>query len=208
MKTMALPFIALAVLAACQSGDLGRVSEMNPFRRAAPAAREPAPIRAGDVNSERPPAPIAALPTGPAYEIPRGGENTISLSVTGCAVGCSVVNVMLDPDSYWQRKAPEDNTTGRGRAELYDTVANVFQANGFYAVRGAVNIMPENTDLCPDYQAGGQVFFMSLSRNSANRTIAFDTGCAGSATADAAADAINTLINVSDYMDIVSGISG
>jgi hypothetical protein len=125
--------------------------------------------------------------------------------MAGCLEGCPIVNVMIDPDNYWQRVAPEGSKTGQGRARLYDDIANAFQAQGFYAFQGALDIMPGNSALCSDYQPGGQVFYVSLSRNNGNRVINFDSGCAGSASADGAADAINSLVSITDFMDVVSG---
>jgi hypothetical protein len=208
LSYLAVPSLLLG-LSACQSVDVQRVQEMNPFKRNQEAA--PAPVRTGDTSGSPPPAatptakPAIAPPARVNYQVPRGGDNTISFSMAGCLDGCPIVNVMIDPDNYWQRVAPEGSKTGQGRAKLYDDIANAFQAQGFYLFQGELNIMPGNEATCSDYQPGGQVFYVSLSRNSGHRIINFDSGCAGSASADGAADAVNTLVGITDYMDVVSG---
>lgn len=208
IPSFALPVVLLAT-SACASVDIDRVQEINPFKRNQETA--PAPVRSGETSGTPPavPAPAAPDPTATSprasYQVPRGGDNTISFSMAGCLDGCPIVNVMIDPDNYWQRVAPEGSRTGQGRTRLYDDVANSFQAQGFYNFQGDLNIMPGNAALCSDYQPGGQVFYMSLSRNSGHRTINFDSGCAGSASADGAADAINALVGITDFMDVVSG---
>ncbi len=208
LSNFVLPTLLLGV-SACQSVDMQRVQEINPFKRNQDAA--PAPVRTGDTSGSPPPAttpaakPAPAAPARASYQVPRGGDSTISFSMAGCLDGCPIVNVMIDPDNYWQRVAPEGSKTGQGRAKLYDDVSNAFQAQGFYLFQGELNIMPGNEATCSDYQPGGQVFYVSLSRNNGHRTINFDSGCAGSASADGAADAINALVGITDYMDVVSG---
>lgn len=201
---------ALALLAGCTTADYERVRDMNPFNTtetgdAAPAETEGAPIedKTGELSEAQVGKP--AEPAATSYVIPAGGPNTFSLSVSSCLDGCEVVNVMVDPDNYWQRTSADAVISGQGRDGLYDDVTNAFQAQGFYAFQGKLDITPGSEKTCPDHEAGGQAFFMSMSRNSGNRVVTYDSGCAGSASADAAADAINTVITISDYMAIVDG---
>ena len=195
---------ALVALTACETADFER---MNPLKPRTTAEGPAAPIRDGDVAERPVAAPSDATNASVGYEMPVGGENTFSLSVTGCLDSCPVVNVLLDPDNYWQRTAPEGVISGQGRDKLYDDVTNLFQAQGFYALKGQINILPGYDALCSDYAEPGQVFYISMSRNSGRRQLNFDTGCAGSAAADGAADAINGLIGLPEYMDIVSGVT-
>ena len=208
LAAAALPALALA-LSACQSRDLGKYNPLNarmpsstaPAANApaAPAAAEPAAPVVSDA-----PAPAPAVATS-GYQLPVGGPNTISLSVTSCAEGCPVVNVLLDPDNYWQRTADDGVISGQGRDGLYNEVSDAFQAQGFYAFQGTLDIMKGDERTCPDYYDAGQIFFINLARNSASRRINFDSACGGSASADGAADAINKLVSLRDFMDIVSG---
>lgn len=164
-----------------------------------------APITAGIAQPRAAkPAPLQPIPD-PAYALPPSGPDTLSLAVTGCFDGCPVVSVLLDPDGYWQRTAPEGNTSGKASDGLYDQLTTLFAAQGFYAFEGRLDLVKENTPLCTTHEAGGQVFFLGLARSGTSRQINYDTGCAGSSSADAAADAINALVGVAEYMDIVSG---
>lgn len=194
----AISLSALLAVAGCTTTDMDRIKEYNPFKTSdAPAEIVTAPTETSAPNSS----PAATS----GYELPLGGENTFSLSVTGCLDGCPVVNVMLDPDNYWQRTIQNEVTSAEARKGLYDDVTNVFLAQGFYAFKGTLDIMPGNDATCPVYEPGGQIFFISLARNNAQRRVNFDTGCQGTASADAAADAINGIVEIRDYMDIVSG---
>lgn len=194
---------AFAILAGCSSTGLG---DVNPFGKSATAepkpVKTPAPIedRTGALSEMQ-----VGKPAKPSYAVPKGGPNTLSLSVSPCVTDCEIVNVMLDPDNYWQRTSSDAVTTGQGRTGLYDDVSNAFQAQGFYAFQGALSINKGSEKTCPEHEAGGQAFYLSLSRNNGTRTVTFDTGCAGSASADGAADAINTLVTIGDYMAIVDG---
>jgi hypothetical protein len=202
MKT-GVALSAFAILAGCSSTNLGKA---NPFGKSASetpkTVKTPAPIvdRTGTLSETQ-----VGKPAHPSYVVPKGGPNTFSLSVSPCVSDCEIVNVMLDPDNYWQRTSSDSVTTGQGRAGLYDDVTNAFQAQGFYAFQGALKITEGSEKTCPNHEANGQAFYISLSRNSGARTVTFDTGCAGSASADGAADAINTLVTIGDYMAIVDG---
>ncbi|MCA8901176.1 MAG: hypothetical protein KDA53_07980 [Hyphomonas sp.] len=181
-----LPGLLLA-LAACETAGLGPS-----------APREAADITIIDTS--------APLPAGlPDYDLPLGGPDTISLSVVPCADGCPVTNVLIDPDNYWQRTAVDGVTSGDGTDGLYDRIAAAFEAQGFYLFEGTLDIEGGNAATCPDYYEAGQIFYISLSREGASRRINFDAACGGSASADGAADAINTLVQMRDFMDIVSG---
>ncbi|MEZ5947134.1 MAG: hypothetical protein R3C13_14350 [Hyphomonas sp.] len=197
LTAAALPLLALA-LSACET-DLGQYNPLATRAPAEPAVTAPAepaaPAEEPDVL------PSEAID----YDMPVGGPNTISLSVTSCLDGCPVVNVLLDPDNYWQRTAEDGVISGQGRDGLYDDVGNTFQSQGFYAFQGTLDILEGNPSTCPDYYDAGQIFFINLARNSASRRINFDSACGGSASADGAADAINTLVSMRDFMDIVSG---
>lgn len=193
----AISLAAALALTGCNTTDIDRMKDMNPFKTQAPADIE---TEQTDTAANTPAAPVPAR-----YELPLGGENTFSLAVTGCLDGCPVVNVMLDPDNYWQRTIQNDVTSAASRKGLYDEVTNVFLSQGFYAFKGTLDIVPGNDATCPTHEAGGQIFFVSLARNGSQRRINFDTGCQGTASADAAADAINGIVGIRDYMDIVSG---
>ncbi len=172
-----------------------------------PPTRTPeaaAPITEG-VTTARPKIPVAVSIPEPSFSLPDGGPDTLGLAVTGCFTGCPVVSVMIDPDGYWQRMSPDGDTSGQAEPATYAALDDIFAAQGLYAFEGRLDLVPENAALCPDHQPGGQVFFMSLARKGSSRRINFDSGCAGSAAADAAASAINALIGVEAYMDIVSG---
>ncbi|MGH1421424.1 MAG: hypothetical protein ACRBEQ_06370 [Hyphomonas sp.] len=194
----AISLTALLGVAGCTTTDMDRMKEMNPFK----ASDTPAEIVTEDTGTPDTTAPTVT--TG-SYELPLGGENTFSLAVTGCVEDCPVVNVLLDPDNYWQRTVQNEVTSAAGRKGLYDDVTNVFLAQGFYAFKGTLDIMPGNDATCPTHEAGGQIFYFSLARNGSQRRVNFDTGCQGTASADAAADAINGIVEIRDYMDIVSG---
>jgi hypothetical protein len=219
---------ALVLLAGCATVNerVSKTLENNPFTKKkdeAPVVSTPAPTPPSTptttttttrtstpsqtTSSTRTSTTRTSTPrvTAPAYSVPTGGPNTFSLSVSSCLSGCEIVNVMIDPDNYWQRTATGATTKGQSRARMYDDVANAFQAQGFYAFQGQLDILPGNDKTCSDYAPGGQVFFLSMSRNSGQRIVNYDTGCAGSASADAAADAINTLVQITDYMEVVSG---
>jgi len=208
LAAAALPVLAVA-LSACQSRDLGKYNPLSArmpsgsgpaaSTPAAPTVAEPAAPAVSDVPAAAP------APSATGYQLPMGGPNTISMSVTSCAEGCPVVNVLLDPDNYWQRTADDGVISGQGRDGLYNEVANAFQAQGFYAFQGTLDIMKGDERTCPDYYDAGQIFFINLARNSASRRINFDSACGGSASADGAADAINKLVSLRDFMDIVSG---
>lgn len=221
IATFAAALAAAFTLTGCASGEFGRniekMRQSNPLKNFGKKKEDQAPVTTGQTSGETDapaasqisePKQTAASPTAPSsvdYDMPIGGANTISLSVSSCISGCPVVNVLLDPDNYWQRTAPEGVTSGQGREGLYNEVSNIFQAEGFYTFRGKLDIIEGNQSTCSDYQAGGQAFFISLSRNNARRRINFDTGCEGSASADAAADAINSIINVRDFMAVING---
>ncbi len=225
IATFAVALSAAFTLTGCASGEFERniekIRQSNPLKNFGKKKKDPAPVTTGqtsgqteaqtDVETGRQTSetaqtvPAVSAPSSTGYDMPVGGANTISLSVSSCINGCPVVNVLLDPDNYWQRSAPEGVTSGQGREGLYNEVSNIFQAEGFYTFRGELDIIKGNQSTCSDYQAGGQAFFISLSRNNARRRINFDTGCAGSASADAAADAINSLIEVRDFMSVING---
>ena len=172
-----------------------------------PPTRPPeagAPIKMG-VTTARPDTVAPPAIPEPGFKLPDGGPDTIGLAVTGCFNGCPVVSVLIDPDGYWQRTSPDGDTSGQADPALYAAVSDVFAAQGLYAFEGRLDLVPENAPLCPDHEPEGQVFFFSLAREGSSRRINFDSGCAGSAAADAAASAINALIAVEAYMDIVSG---
>lgn len=195
----AISLTALLGVAGCTTTDIDRMKEMNPFQD----TEAPTETVTEDPDVTETTAPTAPVST--AYELPLGGENTFSLAVTGCLDDCPVVNVLLDPDNYWQRTVQNEVISAQGRNGLYDDVTNVFLAQGFYAFKGTLDILPGNDATCPTHEADGQLFYFSLSRNGSQRRINFDTGCQGTASADAAADAINGIVEIRDYMDIVSG---
>lgn len=197
MKPFTLAILALgaSITSACAS--------LAPPNRAPEAA---APIIAGSTTTRAESAAPAAIPE-PAFQLPAGGPDTVGLAVTGCIDGCPVVSVLIDPDGYWQRTSPDGDTSGQAEPGVYDIVTDIFTTEGLYAFEGRLDLVPANRELCPDHEPGGQVFFLSLAREGSTRRINFDSGCAGSAAADAAASAINALIGVDAYMDIVSGPS-
>lgn len=203
-SSVGIMLVALFGFAACQSVDTDRIREFNPFK---PRTEAPAPIRTGDAaRKPATPTPSTPVANAPAALPPRlGGPDTVGIVVASCVKGCPAVTVLLDPDNYWQRTASGSQTTGNGRANLYADVLSAFAAQGFYGFEGGLNIVEGNRQLCPDYQPGGQLYRLSLSRKGGYRNIQFDTGCVGSPSADGAADAINAMAGISDFVNIVSG---
>ena len=144
-------------------------------------------------------------PGSAAYELPLGGDDTISLSKTDCVDGCPVVSVLLDPDDYWQRSAPDSAYSGIGREGFYDSVAMIFEAEGFYDREHPVDILKDNPDTCPQYLEPGEVYFINLARAGIGHRINYDSACTGSAEALRAQNATEALAGLPDLTHIFEG---
>lgn len=208
---------ALLLVAGCETTNAGieqvrkttsagvkQVQKVNPFRNKDEEAQTSQTTTTTTTTSTR--TTLASTRTASAlnYQIPTGGPNTFSFAITNCDA-CPFTNVMIDPDNYWQRRDSKGVIGGQGRAGLYNDVTNAFQAQGFYYFEGAIDIVPSNTELCPTQVGSGQTFHISMRRNNGARKVIFDASCAGSASAEGAAEGINTVIGITDFADIVSG---
>ncbi len=166
----------------------------------------PAPIVIGEADSRPAQAASSAsrLPQ-PDFDVPEGGPDTVGLAVAGCLEGCTSISVLLDPDNSWQRTGPEGTITGQSRKGLHTAVVDALRANGLHLITDRLDILPGNSPVCPEYTEGGQVIQFALAEAGSLRQIVFDTGCAGSASATAARDAVNALVVISELMDILAG---
>lgn len=207
IKKIAIATAALVILGACETTNAGmeqvrkttsagvkQVQKINPFKGE----------ENGETTQTKQNQTVTPAPASGSYQLPTGGTNTFSFSIANCST-CPYTNVMVDPDNYWQRRDSKSAVSGQGRVGLYNDVTNAFQAQGFYAFQGEVNIRPGNSELCPSHKSGAQSFQISMKRNSGARLVYFDGGCSGSASADGAAAAINSVIGISDFAAIVAG---
>ena len=135
---------------------------------------------------------------------PRGGENTISVSVANC-FNCPMVNLMFDPDGYWQRTENERVLTGQTNPQLYKSLVQIMAGFGLYTWPNQTTILPAIEDTCPKYFGEGQFFFISLGLGGQRRQTLFDGGCAGSDFADRATGAINQISAIKTFQDILAG---
>ena len=151
-------------------------------------------------------APLPAQPDD-AYELPTGGPDSISLSIMDCeACGCPVVNVLLDPDNYWQRTAEDGAYSGIAPSDLYASVKAAFEGQGFDDTGSVLDITKANPAACPQYLQRGRVYYIHLGRGGApGQRIDYDTGCSGSLDARRAEFVIGALAELSDLSHIFEG---
>lgn len=160
--------------------------------------------RNGDISGRY--LPLPAQPDA-VYELPTGGPDSISISVTDCEAGtCSAVNVLLDPDNYWQRTAEDGAYSGIAPGDLYASVKTAFEDQGFNDTGSMLDITKDNPALCPQYLQRGRVYHMHLGRGDyPGQRIDFDTGCSGSLDARRAEFVIKALAELSDLTHIFEG---
>ena len=150
-------------------------------------------------------APQPAVPEA-AYELPTGGPGTISISIMDCSTGaCPVVNVMLDPDNYWQRTAEDGAYSGIAPGNLYEDVAEAFEAQGFDDADSVLDITKDNPDACPQYIGRGNVYFIHISRGETGQRINYDTACTGSLDERRAKNVTQALAEMTDLTHIFEG---
>ena len=135
---------------------------------------------------------------------PQGGENTISLSVANCPT-CPMVNVMVDPDGYWQRSEAGGVITGQSSPALYNNMVQSLAAGGLYNWPSNISIIPSFEATCPQYLGQSQVFFISMSLAGTRQRTLFDAGCAGSNYANDAVAVINQISQNRMFQDILAG---
>jgi len=151
-------------------------------------------------------APLPAEPDA-AYELPTGGPESISISVMDCEMGgCPVVNVLLDPDNYWQRTAEDGAYSGIAPGDLYASVKAAFEDQGFNDTGSMLDITKDNPALCPQYLQRGRVYQIHLGRgDKPGQRIDYDSGCSGSLDARRAEFVIEALAELSDLTHIFEG---
>ena len=151
-------------------------------------------------------APLPALPDAP-YELPIGGPDSISLAIMDCKMaGCPVVNVLLDPDNYWQRTSEDGAYSGIAPGDLYASVKTAFEEQGFDDVGSVLDITKDNPAACPQYLQRGLVYFIHIGRGEqAGQRINYDTGCSGSLDARRAEFVTEALAEMSDLTHIIDG---
>jgi hypothetical protein len=150
-------------------------------------------------------APLPAQPDA-AYELPTGGPHSISISVMNCeAGGCPVVNVLLDPDNYWQRTAEDGAYSGIAPGDLYASVKAAFEDQGFDDTSSVLDITKDNPALCPQYLRRGRVYYIHLGRGETGQRIDYDTGCSGSLDARRIEFVTEALAEMSDLTHIFEG---
>jgi hypothetical protein len=140
-----------------------------------------------------------------SHRLPLGGPHTISLSITDCAEDCPVVNVMIDPDNYWQRTADSGATSGTAPDGLYAAITEAFLAQGFNETDSELTITKDNPDTCPQYLERGHVYFMHIGRGETGQRIDYDTACNGSLDARRAENLTAALAELSDLTHIFEG---
>lgn len=177
--------VFLVVLSACETLP-GLMGDIEQYGNKTPAGRS------------------AAGTQGTIAAQPLGGDNTISISVANC-FNCPMVNVLIDPDGYWQRSEGDGVITGQADPGLYNAIVQSVAAGGLYSWPERVDIIPAVQATCPDHAGKGQLFFMGLSLAGQRRQTVFDAGCAGSNYADQAANAINQVSRITPFQDILSG---
>ncbi|WP_321490941.1 hypothetical protein [uncultured Hyphomonas sp.] len=150
-------------------------------------------------------APLPAQPDT-AYELPTGGPHSISISVMDCeAGGCPVVNVLLDPDNYWQRTAEDGAYSGIAPGNLYASVKAAFEDQGFDDTDSVLDITKDNPALCPQYLRRGRVYYIHLGRGETGQRIDYDTGCSGSLDARRAEFVTEALAEMPDLTHLFEG---
>jgi hypothetical protein len=153
------------------------------------------------------PGRYAASPARPTltHRLPLGGPHTISLSITDCAETCPVVNVMIDPDNYWQRTADGRATSGTAAGGLYASITDAFLAQGFDDTDSVLSVTKDNPDTCPQYLERGRVYFMHIGRGETGQRIDYDTACNGSLDARRAENLTAALAELPDLTHIFEG---
>lgn len=149
-------------------------------------------------------APLPAQPEA-AYNLPLGGPETISIAVMDCGEACSTVNVMLDPDNYWQRTSEDGAYSGIAPDGLYASVVAAFEAQGFDDAEGVLDITKDNPDACPQYLERGRMWFIYLGRGETGQRINYDAACTGSLDARRAEKVTEALADLPDLTHIFEG---
>jgi len=151
----------------------------------------------------------APLPMQPdaAYDLPTGGPESISIAVMDCKMpGCPIVNVLLDPDNYWQRTSNDGAYSGIAPGDLYASVKSAFEDQGFDDVASVLDITKDNPAACPQYLQRGLVYYIHLGRGGKpGQRINYDTGCSGSLDARRAEFVTEALAEMTDLTHIIDG---
>ena len=170
--------LSIGLVTACASA---RTEDDRPFTRFPPASLEP-------------------------DSLPLGGPHTISISVMYCTQNCPIVNVMLDPDNYWQRTSEDGAYSGTGPDGLYSAVSNAFLAQGFDDASGILHVTKDNTIACPQYLERGRIYKIRLGRGAGiGQLINYDSACYGSLDAVRAKNATDALAGLTDLTHIFDG---
>ena len=146
-----------------------------------------------------------AAPPAEAYELPLGGPETISITFMDCSDACPAVNVMLDPDDYWQHTSADGAYSGIAPEGLYASVLAVFEAQGFDDTDSVLDITKANPDACPRYIGRGRVYFVHLGRGDTGQRITYDTACSGSLDARRMENVTEALAELTDLTHIFEG---
>lgn len=149
-------------------------------------------------------APLPAQPEA-AYDLPLGGPETISIAIMDCGETCSTVNVMLDPDNYWQRTSEDGAYSGIAPDGLYASVVAAFEAQGFDDAEGVLDITKDNPDACPQYLERGRIWFIYLGRGETGQRINYNAACTGSIDARRAQKVTVALAALPDLTHIFEG---
>jgi hypothetical protein len=158
------------------------------------------------------PGRYTALPAQPdtAYDLPVGGPDSISIAIMDCrTAGCPVVNVLLDPDNYWQRTAEDGAYSGIAPGNLYASVKAAFEEQGFNDTGSVLDITKGNPVACPQYLGRGRIYYIHLGRGDAGgetgQRIDYDAGCSGSLDARRAQFVTEALAEMTDLTHIFEG---
>ena len=151
-------------------------------------------------------APLPALPDAP-YKLPTGGPDSISIAIMDCKMpGCPIVNVLLDPDNYWQRTSNDGAYSGIAPGDLYASMQAAFEDQGFDDVASVLDITKDNPAACPQYLQRGLVYYIYLGRDGKpGQRITYDTGCSGSLDARRAEFVTEALAEMTDLTHIIDG---
>lgn len=140
-----------------------------------------------------------------SHRLPLGGPDTISLSITDCAEDCPVVNVMIDPDNYWQRTSDGGATSGTAPDGLHASITEAFLAQGFDDTDSVLSVTKDNPDTCPQYLERGRVYFFHVGRGETGQRIDYDTACNSSLDARRAENLTVALAELPDLTHIFEG---
>lgn len=150
-------------------------------------------------------APLAARPDT-TYELPTGAPESISIAIMDCPeTGCRIVNVLLDPDNYWQRTAEDGTYSGIAPGDLYASVKAAFEEQDFDDTDSVLDITKTNPVACPQYLGRGRVYYIHIGRGETGQRIDYDTGCSGSLDAHRAKSVTEALAEMTDLTHIFEG---